>query len=365
MFAEIDTPALLIDDEILERNLLSMQSLADRFSVKLRSHVKTHKIPALAQRQISAGAVGIAVAKLSEAEVMANHGISDIQIANQVIGTQKVTRLRELARRARVSCAVDNVEQVNELAGAFSSESRPLDLLIEIDTGLHRCGLSDPGQIHELARKIKSCPGVRLLGLMTHAGHAYATVGHPEKRHEIAREEGEKLVAIAKRLRSDGIDIETVSVGSTPTASEVVRVPGVTELRVGVYIFNDMIQVALGVSTISDCALSVLATVISVPADDRAVIDAGSKALSLDLGAHGTTSVSGYGKIVGRDAQLSRLSEEHGVITQRGETLRIRERVRIIPNHSCATVNLYDRAYLVRQGAVIDELKVQARGCVT
>jgi len=365
MFSEIESPALLIEEAVLERNLIRMQSLADRYQVRLRPHIKTHKMPSLAKRQISVGARGIAVAKLSEAELMATHGLTDIQIANQIVGPLKIARLRDLARKVRLSCAVDSPSQVRELSAAFASETAPLDLLIEIDTGLHRCGLSRLENVIELAQYIIACPGVKLAGLMTHAGHAYATVGNPEKRRSIAREEGETLTALADTLRAAGIAIETISVGSTPTATEVARVPGITELRVGNYIFNDMIQVALGVATLSDCALTVLATVISVPSEDRAVIDAGSKALSLDLGAHGSAAVSGYGGIIDRDALLTRLSEEHGIIALAGEKFRIGERLRIIPNHACATVNLYDRAYLVRDGAVSDELAVEARGCFT
>ncbi|MBI5266364.1 MAG: alanine racemase [candidate division Zixibacteria bacterium] len=365
MFPEIDSPALLIESAVLERNLVGMQQLAHQFKVRLRPHIKTHKMPMLAQRQIDSGARGIAVAKLSEAEVMARHGLTDIQIANQIVGEQKIARLRELAEKVRVSCTVDNADNVRELSNAFAEASAPLDLLIEIDTGLHRCGLSDPDQAIELARLIATCPGVRLSGIMTHAGHAYATVGDPERRRAIAREEGEMMVAMAARLKAAGHEVDTVSVGSTPTARDVVRVPGITELRVGNYIFNDMIQVALDVATIADCALSVLTTVISVPSKDRAVIDAGSKALSLDLGAHGSEAVTGYGRIVGRDALLARLSEEHGSVSHSGESFRVGNRLRIIPNHACAAVNLYDRAYLIREGKVAEELKISARGCLT
>jgi D-serine deaminase-like pyridoxal phosphate-dependent protein len=365
MFFEIESPALLIEETILECNLIRMQSLADRYQVRLRPHIKTHKMPSLAKRQLAAGARGIAVAKLSEAEVMARHGITDIQIANQIVGPHKIKRLRDLAGKVRLSCAVDSSAQVRELSSAFAHETNPLDLLIEIDTGLHRCGLSDPDKVIELAQHIVASPGIRLAGLMTHAGHAYATVGNPDLRRTIAREEGETLIALARKLRAAGIAVDTISVGSTPTATDVVQIAGITELRVGNYIFNDVIQVALGVASVADCALTVLATVISVPTENRAVIDAGSKALSLDLGAHGSAVVNGYGKIVGRDALLTRLSEEHGVITHSGESFQVGDRLRIIPNHACATVNLHDRAYLVRDGAILDEFEIEARGCLT
>ena len=363
-YPSIDTPALLIEQAILEQNLARMQGLVTAHQIALRPHIKTHKMPGLARRQLALGAVGIAVAKLSEAEVMARHGIADIQIANQIIGPHKIGRLRDLARSVRLSCAVDHPRQVRDISTAFEQEARPVDLLIEIDTGLHRCGLTNLHEVTQLARVIQQSPGVRFAGLMTHAGHAYAATDRDQLRL-IARQEGEQLVSLATGLRAVGIEVDTVSVGSTPTAGEVIKVPGITELRVGNYIFNDMIQVGLGVAEVSDCALTVLASVISTPSADRVVIDAGSKALSLDRGAHGRTTVTGYGRILGKQAILDRLSEEHGVITHRGEPFTIGERVRIIPNHACATVNLYDRAYLVSNVDVIEELRIEARGMLT
>lgn len=366
MFPETDTPALLIDDAVLERNLVRMQALANQFGVGLRPHIKTHKMPQLAIRQVTGGAQGIAVAKLSEAEAMARHGLDNIQIANQIVGSQKIARMRALAHRVRLSCAVDSPLQVREISQAFEQAVRPIELLIEIDTGLHRCGLTNADDVIDLAKCILASPGVRLAGLMTHAGHAYATVGDPEKRRAIAQEEGSTLTSLAAKLRDVGIKLEVISVGSTPTAGDVVQVPGISELRVGNYVFNDMIQVALGVAALEDCALTVLATVISVPSEDRIVIDAGAKALSLDLGAHGVTAVRGYGKVLGHDTSvLARLSEEHGVITHAGAKFQIGQRLRIVPNHACATVNLYDRAFLLRGDEVVDQYRIEARGCLT
>ncbi|MBD3403465.1 hypothetical protein GF420_11255, partial [candidate division GN15 bacterium] len=218
----------------------------------------------------------------------------------------------------------------------------------------------DADDVLTLAQTIRDLPSVQFRGLMTHAGHAYGA----SSDHELAgigRAEGEQLLTLAEHLCEQGVSVATISVGSTPTARHVVAVTGITELRVGNYIFNDMMQVALGSAEIDQCALTVLATVISMPTNDRAVIDAGSKALGLDRGAHGKENIRGFGTVVGRDMVISRLSEEHGVIELPGHGLALGERVRIIPNHACPVVNLYDRAYLVDGEAVVESLPISAR----
>jgi D-serine deaminase-like pyridoxal phosphate-dependent protein len=360
LFPELPTPSLLLEQAILESNIRRMQRLADMHGVALRPHIKTHKSLDLARRQLKEGAVGIAVAKLGEAEVMAAGGIVDIQIANQVVGVRNIDRLVALASRARVSCAVDSIGNAQALSGAFADGGKVLTVMLDIDTGLHRCGLSDHGDIKALAAAIDKLPGLSLKGLLTHAGHAYA--GPPENIAALGREEGETMVRLAGQLRADGFTLETISVGSTPTAPHAVAIAGVTELRPGNYVFHDMIQVGLGVATQEQCALSILATVISTPTTTRAVIDAGSKALSSDMGAHGNRSVIGYGRVVGSKLTVTRLSEEHGVIEHTGEDFRVGQRVRIIPNHACAVVNLFDVMYLCDVAGVIAEWPVHARG---
>ncbi len=364
LYPEIETPALLIEQSVLNCNLDTMQRLADRHGIALRPHIKTHKSAEIARMQLARGACGIAVAKLSEAEVMARHGAGDIQIANQIVGSSRIRRLVELAQRIEVTCSVDSQENARQLSEAFSASGRVLGVLVEIDSGLHRCGLSDREEIIRLCRFIAQCNGLRLAGVMTHAGHAYAAKSADEVAR-IGREEGETMVGVARLLRDAGFHIEQVSVGSTPTATHAASVPGVTELRVGNYVFNDMIQVSLGVAQESQCALSVLSTVISSPATGRFVFDAGSKSLTTEQGAHGSRKLTGFGKIRGSEAKLVRLSEEHGVAESPDLRLRVGDRVRIIPNHACATVNLYDRAYLVDGERVIQQISIDARGCVT
>lgn len=357
---QLDTPAILVDTALLDRNIREMQSLADRHGIGLRPHVKTHKSIALARRQIAAGATGIAVAKLGEAEIMAQGGISDIQIANQVVGRIKIERMIALAKKIFISCAIDSIDNLRELNELFGAHGLVANVLIEIDTGLHRSGLSRWEEILELAKTASLAPHLSLLGLMTHAGHAYAAQDL-SARERISREEGDQLLAFAARLRHEGIPVPVLSAGSTPTAQLVAATPGLTELRVGNYLFNDAIQVALGVVPWEHCALSVLTTVISVHSD-RIVIDAGSKVFSSDAGAHGSSLLAGYGQVLGLSATVTRLSEEHGVIVgEFAHLARMGDRMRVIPNHACPVMNLAESAWLVDTGSVTGELVIDAR----
>jgi D-serine deaminase-like pyridoxal phosphate-dependent protein len=356
----VDTPAVLIERSILEENIRSMQELADRSNVNLRVHIKTHKIPQLAQLQIKAGAVGIAVAKLGEAEVMVDAGIKDIQIANIIVGQEKIRRLLKLYTKCQLSVAVDSIENVKELSKAFSKNGRSINVLLKVNTGLNRCGFDSLDEIVRFFKKTLDLPGIKIVGLMTHAGHAYAARTRDEIK-AIGRSEGSTLVEYARRLRALGYDMKVLSVGSTPTAQYCSKVKGITELRVGNYIFNDMTQAALGTVPVGRCALSVLATVISTPSKDRAVIDAGSKAFGLDKGAHGRETLKGYGKI-GGGGVLARLSEEHGIIQDVKRRFRIGQKLRIIPNHACTVMNLFDFAYLVDAPKIIKRYDISARG---
>ncbi|HWR83269.1 MAG TPA: alanine racemase [Candidatus Deferrimicrobium sp.] len=359
--SDIDTPAVLIEKSVMENNVRLMQALSDRCRVNLRVHVKTHKIPALAKLQLKAGAIGIAVAKLGEAEVMAAAGIKDIQIANIIVGESKFRRLARLSRTCRLSIAIDSEENAKELSIVLSRSRRSVNVFIKVDTGLRRCGLAAFPRILQLVERAQKLKGVKIVGLLTHAGHAYGARNRKQVQ-DIGQAEGEVVVRFARRLTRLGFQIPVVSVGSTPTAPYCAAVDGVTELRVGNYIFNDMTQVALGTVGLNRCALGVLATVISIPTPDRAVIDAGSKALGTDRGAHGRDILAGFGHIVGGGGELTRLSEEHGVIERLTRPFKIGQKVRVIPNHACTVMNLFDSAYLVDGEAVIERNPVAARG---
>jgi D-serine deaminase-like pyridoxal phosphate-dependent protein len=364
---DLDTPALVIDSAALERNITRMQEMATGFGVRLRPHTKTHKSPRLARIQAQAGAAGITVAKVGEAEVMAEAGIDDILIANQIVGAQKVARLVELARRIRLAVLVDSQEGVALLERAFQKVGIELDVLIEVDTGKRRCGLSDLDAIIELAGSIAVSPHLRLRGVETHEGHVPAGAQSAGQMEERALAAGRRVVEVAETLRGLGHVIAEVSVGSTPAAPWTASVAGITEMRPGTYVFNDVNQMAIAQAEPRDCALSVLATVISRPASDRTVLDAGSKSLFAEPARRGfaLTDYEGYGYVrQSPGARITSLSEEHGVV-ELGADLSfpgIGERVEIIPNHVCPAVNLHEEFYLCEGDEVVDVWPIAARG---
>jgi len=363
--ADLDTPILLVDLPRMERNIRTMAEFARDAGVKLRPHIKTHKIPALAHMQLDAGASGVTVAKVGEAEVMADAGIVDILVCYPTIGMEKLERLAHLARRARIAVAVDSVEAARQLSEAAGRYGVHFDLFLEVDSGLNRCGLSPGDAVVDLARQVLRLAGLEVAGVCTHAGHAIRATTISE-RDLIARHEGECVVFTRDRLQAAGIRIREVSVGSSATVRVSGRVPGVTEIRPGTYIFNDYMQTTAGACSEDDCALTVLSTVVSRPSHDRAILDAGSKCLSSDF-HHMTERMSGYGYIKGsRNTIVARLSEEHGVVnlTPGDPPLTIGDRVEIIPNHACAALNLWDVLHGARDGEIETVWPVLARGKV-
>lgn len=356
-----DTPYLLVDLDVLEMNLKEMAQVAADAGVRLRPHVKTHKSPLLAQRQIELGACGITVAKLGEAEVMADAGIRDIRIVYPIVGPAKLERLARLMRIAHVSIALDSYEVATDISDLAARVGHSVPILLEINTGLDRLGVK-PYEAIAMAARIASLPHITMVGILTHEGHAL-TVSSREGARQCAVEIGELMVDTARRLRQEGLPIEEVSVGSTVTARDIAFVPGITEIRPGTYVFNDVHEIATGVADESTCALTVLTTIVSIPAEDRAVVDAGSKTLSSAL--PGPLSNRGYGLVRGHpDARVDRLSEEHGIITipSARTRLSIGQHLEIIPNHVCPVVNLADTMYAIRNGTFELEIPVNARG---
>lgn len=338
----METPYLFIHLEKLQENINSMAAFAAGAGVKLRPHVKAHKLPEIARMQVAAGAKGITVSKLGEAEVMFAAGIDDILVAYPLIGAEKLERAAALSQRGcKLTLLVDSqvgAQQVSELAAPEGT-----DVLVKVDCGLGRCGWIPGPEFEEFVRWLCRLPGVNFRGLLTHAGQVYGCRG-PEEVAEVGEAEGKFLVRAAESLRRLGIAVAQVSIGSTPTAVWGGKVPGVTEIRPGNYVFNDATQVALGVVNRDRCSLEVVATVVSRPTPRRAVIDAGAKVLALDQGAHGSSSVRGYGLLENPAWELTRLSEEHGIIE--GDQLPpIGARVRIIPNHACPVLNLAERVW--------------------
>jgi len=357
---DVGTPAVLVDLDVLERNVARMANDARRHGVRLRPHAKTHKSLDIGRLQLAAGAHGFSLAKTSEAQVFAAAGFEDLFVAFPVVGADKARLLLDVAERTRLAVGVDSVEGAATLGRVFRDARRRLDVMLKVDVGFHRVGVP-PERAREVAAQVADLPGLQLRGVFTHAGHAYLAETS-EAVAEIGREEGRRLVAVAAELRGAGLPIHEVSVGSTPTARHAMAVPGVTESRPGNYVYHDASQVAVGSCTLDDCALTVLATVVSAPAPGRAVVDAGSKTLSSDPLR---PRPDGYGLVLGRRSRLRRLSEEHGVVElEDGEALRVGERVRILPNHACVVANLHDRVFGVRGDRVEAELRVAARGCV-
>jgi D-serine deaminase-like pyridoxal phosphate-dependent protein len=360
----LDTPALLVDLDRLDANIDWMAAHARHGGVALRPHFKTHKSIAIARRQLDAGAVGITVAKLDEAETLVDGAIdAPILVAFQIVSPPKLERALRLAARVPLTLAVDSAAGADLLASAAGTAGRVLDVWIEIDSGLRRCGVA-PRDAASLAAIVVGYPSLRLTGMFTHAGQSYAAAGVAEVA-TIAASEASAVVEAATATRASGIRIETVSAGSTPTARFLDGASGINEIRPGTYVFYDALQVALGSTDADHCALSIAATVISRPASDRAVLDAGSKTLGLDRGAHSSDLLVDYGTLVDADGALVRLSEEHGILRiPAGSPIAVGDRVRIVPNHACSVSNLARRFYGLRKGIVREVIPVDAAGGV-
>lgn len=357
---DLDTPAVLVDWDVLESNIARMSESARESGVRLRPHAKTHKVLEIGRMQLAAGASGLSLAKTSEAEVFADAGFTDIFLAYPVVGAEKGKRLLALADRIRLAVGADSEEGARTLAEVFHAAGRTLDVLLKVDSGLHRVGVP-PERAVDMAERLASVPGLRMRGLFTHAGHSYHRET-PQGVAEVGREEGETLAAAALAVRAAGLPLEEVSVGSTPTARYAMTVKGVTECRPGNYVYNDASQVCLGTCRLEDCALTVLSTVVSVPERGRAVLDAGSKTLSSDALR---PRPGGHGLLLGHVSRIARLSEEHGVVAvEDGDAFHVGEKVRILPNHTCVVSNLHDRVFAVRGDRVEGELAVAARGRV-
>jgi len=361
---DLDTPVAIVNLNIMERNIYGMANWAKKAGISLRPHVKTHKTPALAQKQIEAGAIGVTVAKIGEAEVMAVAGIKDIFIAYQIVGTQKIERLVNLSRQAMLTVAVDDFEAATALSDTFYKNNLTIDVVVIVELGFNRCGVAPGRQTVEFVKKIASLNGLRVKGIMGYAGHVYGAKNWDEVLR-IGSEEGKVMVATADMIRKSGIQVDVVSVGSTPTAKIAGSIPGVTEIRPGAYIFNDRVEMTIGAADQDDCALRIITTVISRPTAERAIIDAGDKVFSHDCGLDG---MKGFGLVVHRpDIEIERLNEEHGILklSQQDRNIRIGDKLEIIPNHVCPVCNLFDRLVGIRNDRVEVIWRVEARGRVS
>ncbi len=348
---EFGTPALVVDLDVVGRNIARVQAMCDAAGVANRPHVKTHKSPVLAALQRDAGAQGITCQKIGEAEVMAFGGLDDILISYNLLGDQKIDRLGALLARVKVTVSADNPTVVAGLPRAAQRAGRPLDVLVECDTGRKRSGVSTVAEAVALARDIGSRPGLSFAGFLLYA---------PETA---ARETQAFLDAATAGVREAGLDPRIVSTGGTPNLANLQAIKGATEHRAGTYIFNDRMMLEAGSAGPDDCALTVLATVVSRAEPDRGILDAGSKALTSDMGG-----LEGHGRIVEYpQARIPRLAEEHGFLDLAASNDRpeVGDLVRVVPNHVCVVVNMVDRLVLVRGGALVGDLPVAARGRLT
>jgi len=345
--ADLDTPTVLIDVDRVEANLRRAQAHADKEGYKLRPHIKTHKLPRFARRQVELGAVGITVQKLGEAEVMADAGLTDIFLPYNILGPKKLARLKALNDRVTLAVTADSPDTVAGYAATFTA-GRQLTVLVECDSGGGRCGVQTAAQALALARQIALAPGLRFGGLMT-----YPPLHGVDKSNAWVNE----ALAVFKQA---GIEVPKVTSGNSPD----MWAPGggpVTERRPGTYIYYDRFQVQEKAASLDDCALTVLATVVSRPTPTRIVIDAGSKSLTSDL-----LGMQGYGLVMGTELTVKGLSEEHGVIEMpvASDWPRIGEKLRIIPNHVCVVSNLFDSVTLISGDEAKEVVPVAARGRV-
>ncbi|MGE0866320.1 MAG: alanine racemase [Vicinamibacterales bacterium] len=363
------TPAVVIDRARALRNIDRMQAAAGARGVRLRPHTKTHKSPIVAGWQLDRGAIGICCAKLGEAEVFAAAGVADIRLPYP-LNPANADRVIALLDRTRLSFIVDHPEVARQWSAAMTDAGRQVDVLVKVDVGFHRCGI-DPaasGAV-DMIKGVAALPGLRLRGLLAHAGHTY----HAHSADELqAMAEGEAatLRELVARCRAAGVVIDEVSAGATPPARFSLQQIGFTEYRPGNYVYFDRTQVALGAATLDDCALTVLARVVSKPAADRIILDSGSKTLSND-GARGFTPAPGHGLVLRNDQPdptllIERLSEEHATVkvTTGSTPLEPGDLVRIVPNHSCVVSNLVDQAWLL-DGDHVKPLPIAARGRIT
>ena len=352
---DLDTPALWVDLDILECNIAKMAQFIKVAGVSWRPHTKGIKIPAIAHKLIAAGAIGITCAKLSEAEVMAAAGIRDILIANQVVGKTKVTRLANLRHHADVMVAVDSLDNAIQLADAANQAGVSIRVVVEINTGMDRCGVQPGESALTLAKQVAELPGLRFSGVMGWEGH---TVGieDPDEKKRCVHLAVESLVATAQMIRSAGLAAPVVSCGGSGSYRITSLIPGVTEVQAGGGVLGDVTYTEWGAQT--EPGLFILATVISRPATERAVVDAGRKAMNGEVALPVARNFSGL--------HLKKLNAEHGilVIDDPSVELKVGDKLDFIAGYGDNTVFLHDYLFGVRNGKVEIAWEVQGRGCL-
>ena len=342
------TPCPVIDLDVVERNIARAQQRCDDAGVANRPHIKTHKSPRLAKMQIAAGAQGITCQKLGEAEVMANAGITDIIIATNLLGAARSGRLAALQRTHPLKVCADNPVTLAAYAEAATQAARPLDVLIECDTGQKRAGVETPAEALLLAKEINSNPMLNFAGWLFYP----PLDGWPQTAVFFEQ--------VSVGLTELGMHADIVSTGGSPNFLHIGELPGATEHRAGTCIFNDLMQIEAGVATLEDCAFQVYSSVVSRAGPERGILDAGSKTLTSDSGG-----LDGYGRVLEHpSARIHKFAEEHGFLdlSHCNDKPDVGDIVRVVPNHVCVAVNMVDQLVAVRGDKVIEVIPVEARG---
>ncbi|ARK25369.1 alanine racemase [Sporosarcina sp. P37] len=363
-YKELDTPALLIDRDIMMKNLQSMQQYANVNKVSLRPHTKTHKIPEIAIIQEELGANGITVAKLGEAEVMAESGLTDIFIANQVVGRQKIERIRELSDTIEISFGIDDPSQLPDIEEVFEGSGKKAKVLIEIEVGEERSGIIEESDFVILLNELKKSKNIDLKGIFSHDGHSYMAEDLEECK-DIFYTSVARTLRFAELANENGFHLEVVSIGSTPSLIQGYDIPsGVTEIRPGTYVFMDASQANV-INSYNQCAATILTTVISKPTRERVITDVGAKGITAQTRSKGITKTTGLGRIKDYDeVYIYDVYDEHAIIYNEkfNKEVKIGDKIEIIPNHICPVCNLHEKAYLISEGKVFGEYEVKGRG---
>lgn len=356
---ELPTPTLLVDLDIMERNLRRMRTWAAEHRIGLRPHVKTHKSPVVATQQLRQGAIGLTCATPREMEVMAQVA-SDLLLAYPPVGGDRARRLADLPAHVRPMVGLDSAEAIAVVGAAALAADRSIRVLVELDLGMGRVGVATPEEAVALARLADRHEALEFAGVMFYPGH----LRQPGPALDAGLQQlGVDLAARLEALRGAGLEPGIVSGGSTPTAWQSHRIPGLTEVRPGTYVYNDRSTVVAGACDREDCALTVLATVVSTAVPGQAVIDAGSKALARD--PRSGDPAAGFGELLDHPEVVVRaMSEEHGILDLRRTAWRPRvgEQVQVIPDHVCVAVQLHERVHGIRHGALETTWMVEARG---
>lgn len=365
-YMELDTPAIIIDKNIMMNNIKFMQDYANKNNVSLRPHTKTHKTPKLAILQEQMGAKGITVAKVGEAEVMAENGLKDIFIANEIVGDIKLKRIGNLMNKnIDISFGLDSIEQANMIEKNFKEMNLKAKVLIEIEVGENRSGVIEKEYFRKLLEHLKkSCQHIYFEGIFSHDGNSY-TASNLEECKEIHINAQKRTLEFAKIAEELNMKAHTVSIGSTPSLMHDFEIlSGVTELRPGTYILMDASQ-GNAYQSQEVCAASVLATVISKPTDERIILDVGAKGITMQTRNKGICAVNGMGYIKQfPKAVIYDVYDEHAIIYNKDmhDKVSIGDKVEIIPVHICPVMNLHEKAYIVSNGEIVEEVPILCKG---